>query len=161
KAPEADLDLIARASFATQEFSTVISKPAFWEGRMKIEGTLYGKPVEGDGFLELNGYTTLNNLEDFFKVVSRETIKSVEFILPLDPDEKELNSLITKADSNRFSKGVNPAIYSESVIAPIRSIIDRGGKSWRSYAALACCDIVGGNAQKARHWLSLPELMHV
>lgn len=161
KAIEAGLDLVARASFATQEFSTVISKPAFWEGRMEIEGNLYGKPVAGPGFLELNGYTTLDTLEDFFKVVSRETIKSVEYILPMEPNEKELNTLITSADSDRFSKGVDASVYSQSVIQPIRSIIDRGGKSWRSYAALACCDIVGGDAQKARHWLSLPELMHV
>jgi len=46
-------------------------------------------------------------------------------------------------------------------VEPIRSIIDRGGKSWRSYAALACCDIVGGNSQKAKDWLALPEMMHV
>lgn len=128
---------------------------------MNIEGYVFDKPVKGVGFLELNGYNALDTLEDFFKIVSRETIKSVKYILPKDPDEKELNALITKSGSNRFSRGVNASVYSKSVIEPIRSIIDRGGKSWRSYAALACCDVVGGNAQKARHWLSLPELMHV
>ena len=46
-------------------------------------------------------------------------------------------------------------------MGPIREILDRGGKSWRSYAALACCDIVGGNSQKAISWLALPELIHV
>ena len=35
------------------------------------------------------------------------------------------------------------------------------GKSWRSYATVACSDIVGGNAQLAKDWLALPELMHV
>lgn len=161
KAPEFGVDLIARASFPTQEFSTVISKPAFWEGRMNIEGAVFGGEVKGVGFLEVNGYTSLDTLEDFFKIVSRETIKSVKYILPKSPNEEELNALITHAESNRFSTGVNATVYSKSVIEPIRSIIDRGGKSWRSYAALACCDVVGGNAQKARHWLSLPELMHV
>ncbi|MBY5960096.1 polyprenyl synthetase family protein [Membranicola marinus] len=161
KAPEIGLDLTVRASFAMQEFSTLISKQAFWEGRINVEGQLFHKPVKGVGFQELNGYNTLDTLEDFFKVVSRETIASVKHILPRNPDEKALNTLITNADSNRFSMGVDAAVYTKSVIDPIRSVIDRGGKSWRSYAALACCDVVGGDPQKARHWLSLPELMHV
>jgi len=38
---------------------------------------------------------------------------------------------------------------------------DRGGKSWRSYAALACCDVVGGDSRKFTQWLAMPELMHV
>jgi geranylgeranyl pyrophosphate synthase len=43
----------------------------------------------------------------------------------------------------------------------VREITDRGGKSWRSYAALACCDIVLGDSRQFAHWLALPELMHV
>ena len=45
--PEAGLDLSARATFDDQEFVTLISKPAFWEGRIEIEGTCDGKPIEG------------------------------------------------------------------------------------------------------------------
>jgi hypothetical protein len=48
-----------------------------------------------------------------------------------------------------------------TLIAPIRDIVDRGGKSWRSYAALACCDVVGGDSRKFVQWLAMPELMHV
>jgi geranylgeranyl pyrophosphate synthase len=43
----------------------------------------------------------------------------------------------------------------------VREITDRGGKGWRSYAALACCDVVGGDSRKYIHWLAMPELMHV
>jgi geranylgeranyl pyrophosphate synthase len=46
------------------------------------------------------------------------------------------------------------------LIAPIRTI-DRGGKAWRSYVALACCDAVGGDSQPLLSWLAMPELMHV
>ena len=48
-----------------------------------------------------------------------------------------------------------------TLITPIREIADRGGKSWRSYAALACCDVVGGDSRKFAQWLAMPELMHV
>ena len=47
------------------------------------------------------------------------------------------------------------------MIKPIREITDRGGKGWRSYAAITCCDIVGGDSRKFVEWLAMPELMHV
>ncbi|MCD8528474.1 MAG: polyprenyl synthetase family protein [Chitinophagales bacterium] len=61
----------------------------------------------------------------------------------------------------KYIQGIDSVEYSKALIEPIRNIIDRGGKSWRSYAALACCDLVGGNSQQAIDWLALPELMHV
>jgi len=48
-----------------------------------------------------------------------------------------------------------------SLIAPIREIADRGGKGWRSYAALACIDVVGGDSRRFLHWLVMPEIVHV
>lgn len=155
------LDLRARASFATQEFSTLISKRAFWEGRMEIEGQLFGQPVSGLGFVEVSGYSTLETLEDFLKIVSRETIKSVDRILPDNPNKNELEALVATENSERFTKGVDVNVYSQSLIQPIKTLIKRGGKSWRSYAAIACCDIVGGNPHQFGQWLSLPELLHV
>ncbi len=160
-APELGVDLVARAEFPNQEFSTLISKHAFWEGRMKIEGEILGQKTQGLGFVEVAGFSPIDTLEDFLKVVSRETIRSVGKILPSVPDQSALNSLVTNKSDDRFSKGVSPSVLSESLIKPIQSIINRGGKSWRSYAALACCDMVGGNPQEGRNWLSLPELMHV
>jgi geranylgeranyl pyrophosphate synthase len=47
------------------------------------------------------------------------------------------------------------------LIRPIREIVDRGGKGWRSYAALACVDVVGGDSRRFLHWLALPEILHV
>jgi geranylgeranyl pyrophosphate synthase len=47
------------------------------------------------------------------------------------------------------------------LIAPVREITDRGGKAWRSYAALACCDVVLGDSRKFAEWLAFPEFMHV
>jgi geranylgeranyl pyrophosphate synthase len=40
-------------------------------------------------------------------------------------------------------------------------IVDRGGKSWRSFAFLLCIDCVGGFSPTYKHWLAMPELMHV
>jgi geranylgeranyl pyrophosphate synthase len=51
--------------------------------------------------------------------------------------------------------------YARTVIKPLREITDRGGKSWRSYAAVACCDLVGGDAYRMLKWLAVPELFHI
>lgn len=161
EAPSIGLQLEVEAVFAEQEFATVISKPAFWEGRVNVKGQMQNENLQGKGFIERSGFGALNNLEEFFKVVSRETIKSVDFVLPHQANKEKLNELVSKKEQSHFTQGIAPEIYSKSLIEPIRSIIDRGGKSWRSYAALACCDIVGGNSQEAIEWLSLPELMHV
>jgi geranylgeranyl pyrophosphate synthase/predicted secreted hydrolase len=161
EAPEVGLYIEALACFPNQEFATVISKPAFWEGRVQVKGTLLGENIEGPGFVERSGFTNADNLESFFKVVSRETIKSVEFILPKNPNPEKLSELVSRKDQIHYTDGIDGAEFSKALIEPIRCIIDRGGKSWRSYAALACCDLVGGNSQRAKDWLALPELMHV
>lgn len=161
EAEEVGLKLEGEAVFPEQEFATVISKPAFWEGRIQVTGTLDNKAIAGNGFVERSGFGALENLEEFFKVVSRETIKSVDFVIPHAPNQDKLSELISKKEQKHYIDGVPPEIYAKALIEPIRTIIDRGGKSWRSYAALACCDIVGGNSQEAIEWLSLPELMHV
>jgi geranylgeranyl pyrophosphate synthase len=43
---------------------------------------------------------------------------------------------------------------------PLREIALRGGKAWRSYSLLGCMEAVGGDSDRFRHCLALPELMH-
>lgn len=161
KVPDLELELIAKANFADQEFATVISNPAFWEGRVEIIGEISGKKVQGPGFVEITGLSINETLEEFLKMVSRETIKSVDYILPEEPGPEKFSELISSKGNHRLSQNVPMNVYKEALIDPIRSIIDRGGKSWRSYAALACCDLVGGDPNHLRNWLALPEMMHV
>lgn len=159
--PEAKISLNVTTPFEQQEFMTVISKPAFWEGRVNTEGTFNGKAVKGPGFIERHGFFKLESMDDFFKVVSRETLKSIEKVLPLNPTPEKTLELVSHKKYKHHLDGLDIKRYSEALIKPIRTIIDRRGKSWRSYAALACCDIVGGNSQHVSDWLALPELMHV
>ena len=159
--PQAKIALNVTTPFEQQEFMTVISKPAFWEGRVNTEGTFNGKAVKGPGFVERHGFFKLESMDDFFKVVSRETLKSIDKIMPLNPTPEKALELISHKKNKQHIDGVDIRQYSDALIKPIRTIIDRRGKSWRSYAALACCDIVGGNSQHVSDWLAMPELMHV
>ena len=159
--PSAGIDLTLEASFEDQEFVTLIAKPGFWEGRVAVRGTVHGAPVRGVGFVERNGFQTLSELDGFFKLVGVETRRAVREVYPDVVDEAAAVKLIATPDTAHYIEGVDLNVFRRSIIEPVRYISDQGGKSWRSYGALACMDVVGGDSRKYVRWLSMPEFMHV
>jgi geranylgeranyl pyrophosphate synthase/predicted secreted hydrolase len=159
--PEAAIDLSIDAAFEDQELMTTISKPAFWEGRTEIRGTWGGRPVSGVGYVERSGFEPVKNLDEFFGAVGEEVRASVAEVLPLVLTPQHAADLLAAPGRGHYLDGVDLAQVSRALIAPIRCIADRGGKSWRSYAALAAIDAVGGDSRKFVQWLAVPELMHV
>lgn len=155
------LALDIKAVVQDQEFITTISHPAFWEGRCEIEGTIAGESVRGLGYIERSGFSVLHSLDEFFSAVGKRVMASVSEVLPLEPSYEALRELIASESRDQYMAGVDAKAMSDYLIAPIRAITDRGGKSWRSYAALACCDVVGGDSRDFVQWLAMPELMHV
>lgn len=158
--PAAGLSLEVRAAFADQELVTVISKPAFWEGRCEATGTLRGAPVKGPGYVERSGFNEIETLDDFFKRVGEAVRASVRAVAPLDLDRERALKLVAAPGREHYLDGVDLPQLSRTLVAPVREITDRGGKAWRSYAALACCDVVLGDSRKFSQWLAFPELMH-
>ncbi len=160
KAPALGIDLDLEATVDDQEFITVTSKPSFWEGQGRVTGTLDGKPAKGLAYFERSGHTVNDTLDDFFKAVSRQVRKSVASLLPLHPTREEALDLFADPRHGHLLEGLDEQEIASSLIAPIRTITDRGGKAWRSYAALACCEALGADSRKYLRWLSLPELIH-
>lgn len=159
--PGAEIDLDLQADFPDQEFVTLISKPAFWEGRVTVRGTSRGRSIEGVGFVERSGFSLIDDLDDFFGSVGHEVRRSVRSVYPTHPTYEQARGLIASAERDDLMEGVDIERFARTMIDPVREITDRGGKSWRSYAALACCDIVGGDSREFVDWLALPELLHV
>jgi geranylgeranyl pyrophosphate synthase/predicted secreted hydrolase len=160
-APSAGIDLTIAAMMNDQELITVISKPAFWEGRCTVVGSIGGRPVSGKAYIERSGFENIDTLDDFFAAVGKEVRRSTAGVLPLEPTYEEMRELIASEELEHYMDGVDNPSMAATLIAPIREMVDRGGKSWRSYAALACCDVVGGDSRKYTQWLAMPELMHV
>jgi geranylgeranyl pyrophosphate synthase/predicted secreted hydrolase len=159
--PSLALDLSITAAFEDQELITVISKPAFWEGRCETKGSFGGKPVAGHAYIERSGFENISTLDEFFAAVGEEVRRSTAAALPLEPTYDEMKQLIASDDLPQYMDGVDPHSLAQTLIKPIREMVDRGGKSWRSYAALACCDVVGGDSRKYSQWLAMPEMLHV
>lgn len=158
--PEKELDLVVEAVFPEQEFISLLSEPAFWEGRVHARGTIASKKVDANGYVEVSGTATLDTMESFLKSVTKSTFKAVRTLLPLDPTDEQFINMVASTKNHHFLQGLSKEQFVQQVVKPIREIIDRGGKSWRSYAALACIDIVGGNSQPFVNWLAWPELLH-
>ena len=159
--PSAGIDLTLTAPFEDQEFMTLIAKPGFWEGRVEVVGTMGGRPVTGLGYVERNGFQTLTELDSFFKAVGAETRRAVAEVYPDVVTTKDAIALIATPDTPWYIDGVDMEVFHKYIVGPVRYISDQGGKSWRSYGALACMDVVGGDSRKYVRWLSMPEFMHV
>jgi geranylgeranyl pyrophosphate synthase/predicted secreted hydrolase len=161
KVPEANLELELAATFADQEVLTVISDPGFWEGQVTARGRCGGAAVVGRGWVERKGFR-FNQLDEFFKAAGQEVRRQVDKVLPLEPkSDQDMRQLVARRGDDPYTAGLDPAQLGRALVKPIREIVDRGGKAWRSYAALACIDVVGGDSRKYAHWLAMPELLHV
>jgi geranylgeranyl pyrophosphate synthase/predicted secreted hydrolase len=161
KVPEAKLDLRIDATFADQEVLTIISDPGFWEGQVGARGYYAGTAVSGRGWVERKGFR-FNQLDEFFKAAGKEVRKQVSRVLPLEPRPgDDMRQLVARRGEDPYTEGLDPTQLGRTLAKPIREIVDRGGKAWRSYAALACIDVVGGDSRKFVHWLAMPELLHV
>lgn len=158
--PQAALEIDARAAFVAQEFCTLLSPPAFWEGRMDIRAKRGGVAVDGVGFVERSGMQEATTLDRFFTAVGREARRAVDQLIPARLSNDDLVRLFASERHADHMDGVDPEQLSTVLTRPIRDIALRGGKAWRSFALLASLDMVGGDSEKHRHWLAFPELLH-
>lgn len=159
--PEAAIDLDIRAPFDQQEIITLISKPAFWEGRLDVTGTVAGRPVRGLAFVERHGFQDASTLESFFKRISKCVLGEIHEVLPLVATRESTMHLMADEHNTHYMDGADLEVFTDTIVRPLRDITDRGGKSWRSYGLMLCIDAVGGDSERYRHWLAMPELLHV
>ncbi len=159
--PGPGIFLDVEAELPAQELGTILSPPAFWEGRMRIDGSIAGAPTSGLGFVELSGFANVEDLDDFFSAVGQETRRQIDVLLPDTPTEQDARRLLANGiGTAHYVDGLDLERVASTLLRPIREVVLRGGKAWRSFAVLASLDVVGGDSERFRHWLALPELLH-
>jgi geranylgeranyl pyrophosphate synthase/predicted secreted hydrolase len=158
--PSCGLDLTIKAVSPRQELLTLLSSPGFWEGRVHVVGTSLGRTVLGKGFVELSGLGYPDSLDKFFTAVGAETRRAVDAFVPEVLDQKDLIRLYASERDLAWINNVDASRAARVLTNPLREIVMRGGKAWRSYALLACIDAVGADPDRYRHWLVLPEILH-
>ena len=159
--PALGLELQVEATQDDQERQTVAARPACWAGRVTAQGEHRGTRLEGTGLCEqYNQGGDRSHYRSFLRDVSREVQRSVRELVPRDPSRERLIELIASERRPGLVEGVDEAAFTESIVEPIRTLVDRGGKGWRSMCAVLCADAVGGDAQEYRPMLAIPELVH-
>jgi len=89
-----------------------------------------------------------------------ETRVSVNYMIPRNPNFEQVKTMVASDETRHYLDGFDIPVFEKNLIEPIRLITDRGGKSWRSFGVLACCDVVGGDSRQYIKLMAMPELMH-
>ena len=113
-------------------------------GEGEIEGLCWAKTL-GDTF----------DQGDFWKGQKQCINSELEKIIPKIASSDWLTRLAGQPKWKR-----DPTVYSETIIKPLWDLFNRGGKRWRPLWMSLCCDAVGGDSEKFRDLLPIPELFH-
>jgi hypothetical protein len=105
----------------------------------QIAGTFKGASATGLGFVERNNFARMTKVDNFLKTVGYEVRRELDDFYPHKMTQEAMAKIFVPADKLRYLEGVPLDIVESKMIAPIRGITDRGGKSWRSYSLLAWC----------------------
>ena len=161
--PEAQVEVELRATFNEQELVTMTAGEPLWRGRCDVTGAVAGRRVGGVAFLEQTARDAAATLPDFFATIPRETRRAIQRELPL-PLTIESVLAILGGDLGRYVRDVDREEFQRILIQPIRDIMDRMGKAWRSYGAVMCYHALRGDKFRRDSidaLLALTEVIHV
>ena len=161
--PAAQIDLELRAAVADQELVTVTASDPLWRGRCDVTGTVAGRPVTGVAYLEQVARDAAATLPELFAAVPREALRVIHQQLPLPLASEHVLGLLG-GDRGRYVRDVDPEELQRILIQPIREILDRKGKAWRSYTGVVCYYALRGDRRRQDIidvLLGLAEVIHV
>jgi geranylgeranyl pyrophosphate synthase len=161
--PAAHVDLELRAVFADQELVTVTASEPLWQGRCDVTGTVAGRRVTGVAYLEQAARDAAATLPEFFAAIPRETLRVIHHQLPLPLAFEHVLAMLG-GDLGRYVRDVDLGEFQRILIQPIREILDRKGKAWRSYTAVVCYYALRGDKWRQDVidvLLGLAEVIHV
>lgn len=154
------LDLHIGCAFTHQEFMTVlVTGGGFYEGRVHAQGVRCGKAVTATGFLERKNHTNYNDTAGLLKNVSRFVKKVLSQMYPLDASPEWISANVLGRHCT--DKGVLPKMICDTMFKPVRSLIDRGGKSWRSLILVSALNALFDDYYDGSRYIAIAELLHV
>jgi geranylgeranyl pyrophosphate synthase len=159
-APEAGLSLRVAARFAEQERPTVIGPGALLAAAATAEGELHGRPVHGDGLLEVLPVNRILDFEGHLEGLRAITHAEVVRLYPDAPEPEAITVLAGLAPGSRWPVDVVAEPLHRSLVAPVRHLADAMGRGWRSYAAIAAMEMQGVSSRPYRALTALAELLH-
>lgn len=164
-----DLEMSLRISAITddQEIESLTSFPGSYCGSVFISGTIAGRAIRRSvGFVQSRAQDEgVLSMAHFFQRIGEEVRAEANHLLPANLSQDQALKLFTPAtetsiSSLKFVAGIESQAISDSLLAPLLEVLNRGGKCWRSFAAMTVVGALKKNPNEKRYWLALPELVH-
>lgn len=95
------------------------------------------------------------DIEKFLKEQSSVVDKIIEKYIPRKIDKKNIEFICGKP---RYEYNIEAP--QKVINEPIWEFLDRGGKRWRPALFLVLCEALGGDPQKCRDFVVIPEVVH-
>ncbi|MER7505304.1 polyprenyl synthetase family protein [Nonomuraea pusilla] len=159
-APQAGLALRVSACFQEQERPLLLGLGASLEAVVTAEGELHGRPVRGEGWLEVEPPGRIRDFEQRIESLREVTHAEVVRLYPDSPEPDSVAALAGLAPRPAWPVDVVTEPLHRALVAPVRHLADGMGKGWRSYAAIATMEMQGVDSQPYRALAALAELMH-
>ncbi|HXX66659.1 MAG TPA: polyprenyl synthetase family protein [Polyangiaceae bacterium] len=157
--PKADVDLKLEAVVSSQEQLAAVSGTPSWSGHMKASGSVAGRFADGVAWMIRSG-AQHRDANGFFGAVNRHARSSVESLLANPGSPDSLRAFVGCDDCASSLPSVDEGTLNAALLDPLRDMVGRGGKSWRSFALLASIDAVGSDSEAFAPWSAVPELIH-
>lgn len=158
--PELDATCHVNFAFKPQEFVTIVVPGCgFYEGR--VDGTVrMGKQeLSVFGFVECKGSSGFKDTESLMKAIGRFVRKTLAQLYPDEPTKEFIEQEVLGRHAT--GRGTPPDKVAATIFKPVRSIIDRGGKAWRSLIMVSCCNAISADYIDCTKYIALAELLHV
>lgn len=158
--PSLDLELHIGCVFKHQEFMTIlVAGGGFWEGSVHAQGVRAGKSITGTGYLERKNHTTYNDTAGLLKNVGRYVRKVLSEMYPLDAPKEWVDKVCLGRHCT--GTGTDPKLVCDTFFKPVRALIDRGGKAWRSLVMVSCLNALSDEYFDGTRYIAIAELLHV
>ncbi|KAK7196465.1 polyprenyl synthase [Novymonas esmeraldas] len=159
--PSMGIDVTMHTAFDAQEFSTIVVGGAgFYEGVVEGSGACAGEAVTVRGFLEHKKTAApYSNTAELLKHVGAYVHEALEEVYPLSASDAWVSAQVLGRHAT--DRGVPADKVCETLFHPVRAIIDRGGKSWRSLILVSCCNALSRQYFDCRRYIAVAELLHV
>jgi geranylgeranyl pyrophosphate synthase len=124
-----------------------------------VNGSRNGNAVTGIGFLERKNHRTYQDTKGLLKNVGHMVQTNLQKMYPLDASKEWIDKWVIGRHAQ--TEGVDPKKVCDTLFRPIRALIDRGGKAWRSLILVSCVNALSTTYMDCSRYIAMSELLHV
>jgi geranylgeranyl diphosphate synthase type I len=155
--PELDAALSFEPFHPNQEIAVFTRQRGLMETGCWVRGHIGAEPCQGWGFVEAFG--DLLDINEYFWGQRKTNLAlQLERFLPRTYDDAWVQRICRAAEPLQ----ADSAAVEQAILGPLWSMMDRGGKGWRSAWLTTCYHAFGGKGldEQVRELLPIAELLH-